>query len=256
MSELKNLKIEKAEGVARITLARPKHNVFNIEMMNELNSELENLIADDDLKCVVILGEGPSWCAGVEVADHKPEMVDEMIATFNRIFELTEKLEVPIIAAVHGACLGGGMEVAIACDIVIAGQKAAFGQPEIKLGFFPPYAAIRLPQIVGPGKAIEICTTGKRYKAEEVLAMGMISKVVEDDNLAGEVDKIVDEIKYNSPLIIRLNKQAVKQHLGMDFQKAIQSVSDLFLNKLMKTEDTLEGIKSFEEKRKPEWKNK
>ncbi len=256
MSELKNIKIEKAEGVARITLARPKHNVLNIEMMNELNSELENLIADNDLKCLVILGEGPSWCAGVEVSDHKPEMVDEMIVTFNRIFELIDKLEVPTIAAVHGTCLGGGMEVAIACDIVIAGQKAVFGQPEIKLGFFPPYAAIRLPQLVGPGRAIEICTTGKRYKADEALSMGLVSRAVEDDNLAGEVDKIVGEIKENSPLIIRLNKQAVKQHLGMDFQKAIQSVSYLFLNKLMETEDTLEGIKSFEEKRRPEWKNK
>ncbi|MGD8521423.1 MAG: enoyl-CoA hydratase/isomerase family protein [Desulfobacterales bacterium] len=256
MTELKHLKIEKADGVARITLARPKHNVLNIEMMNELNGELESLAADRDLKCLVLFGEGPSWCAGVEVADHKPEMADDMIATFNRIFELVDKLEVPTIAAVHGACLGGGMEVAIACDIIIAGKSAVFGQPEIKLGFVPPYAAIRLPHLVGPSKALEVCTTGKRYTAAEAQNMGMVNHVVEDDQFAEATDKLIKEIQANSPLIIRLNKQAVRQHLGMAFPQALQSVSDLFLNKLMKTEDVLEGIASFEEKRRPVWKNK
>ena len=256
MSEMKFLKLEKSQGVARVTLARPKHNVMNIEMMRELNALLEAFSADADLKCVVLLGEGPSWCAGVEVADHKPEMVDEMIATFNRIFELTERIEVPLIAAVHGACLGGGMELAIACDVIIASQKAMFGQPEIKLGFFPPYAAMRLPQLVGPSRAVEICTTGKRYPAEEALTMGMIGYCVEDGLLAETTDKLIKEIAYNSPLIIRLNKRAVKKHLGLDFQSAVDGVSDMFLNQLMKTEDTLEGIASYEEKRKPVWKNR
>ncbi len=252
----KYLKVEKADGVARITFDRPKHNVLNIEMMNELNAELESLIADNDLKCLVLLGQGPSWCAGVEVSDHKPETVNEMISTFNRIFELMDKLEVPIIAGVHGACLGGGMEMAIACDIVVASEKAAFGQPEIKLGFFPPYAAVRLPQLVGPAKAVEICTTGKRYSTKEAKKMGLIAYKADEDKFKETLDKLVAEIQYSSPLIIRLNKRAVKQHLGMDFPKAIQGVSDLFLNVLMKSEDTSEGIRSFEEKRKPVWKNR
>ena len=256
MAELKHLKVEQSDGVARITFARPKHNVLDIEMMNELNGQLEGMAADNDLKCVAIFGEGPSWCAGVEVADHKPEMVDEMIATFNRIFERIDQLKVPTIAVVHGACLGGGMEVAIACDIVVASKSAIFGQPEIKLGFLPPYAAIRLPHLVGPAKAIEVCTTGKRYTAEEAQRMGFVGHVAEDDRLAGYAEKLIGEIRVNSPLIIRLNKRAVKNHLGLDFPDAIQGVSDLFLNTLMKTEDTLEGIRSFEEKRKPEWRNK
>ena len=256
MSDFKCIKIDISGGVARVALARPKHNVLNIEMMRELIAGLENLKADRGLKCVVIAGEGPSWCAGVEVADHKPAQVDAMIATFNRMLELIEGQEVPTIAAVHGACLGGGMEAAIACDIVVAGKSAAFGQPEIKLGFFPPYAAIRLPQLVGPGKAIEICTTGKRYLAEDAKAMGFIAYCVEDARLAEVVDGLVKEIQYSSPLIVRLNKQAVKQHLGQLFPAALKGVSDLFLNTLMKTADTLEGIASFEEKRKPVWKNK
>ena len=256
MTDFKFIKIDSSAGVARITLARPKHNVLNIEMMRELIAGLEALKADRELTCMVISGEGPSWCAGVEVADHKPDQVDAMIATFNRMLELIEGQEVPTIAAVHGACLGGGMEAAIACDMVVAGKTAVFGQPEIKLGFFPPYAAIRLPQLVGPGKAIEICTTGKRYVAEDAKNMGFIAACVEDARLAETVESLVKEIQYCSPLIIRLNKRAVKQHVGLPFPAALTGVSDLFLNTLMKTADTLEGIASFEEKRKPAWKNK
>ena len=256
MSDLRFLKLDKSGGAARITFARPKHNVLNIDMMKELIGELEKLMADRELKCVVIAGEGPSWCAGVEVADHKPAQVDAMIATFNRMLELIESQEVPTIALVHGACLGGGMEAAIACDIIVAGKSAVFGQPEIKLGFFPPYAAIRLPHLVGPGKAIEICTTGKRYVAEDAKDMGFIAYCVEDGRLAETVDTLVREIQYGSPLIIRLNKRAVKRHLGLSLPAGLKGVSDLFLNTLMKTADTLEGIASFEEKRKPTWKNK
>ena len=256
MTAYKHLKIKKTDGVARITLARPKHNVLDIEMMNELNTELDLLSVDTELKCAVILGEGPSWCAGVEVADHKPEMVSEMIAVFNGIFERIDKIEVPVIACVQGACLGGGMEVAIACDVIVAAKSASFGQPEIKLGFFPPYAAIRLPQLIGPAKAIEVCTTGRRYSAEEARQMGFVGYVADDDQLTDTLDQLIGDIRTASPLIIRLNKRAVKKHLGLKFKEALDGVSDLFLNELMKTEDTLEGIRSFEEKRRPQWKNK
>ena len=256
MTHLKFINHQIVEGVATLTFNRPKHNVLNIAMMNELNGQLETLAGDGSLKCMVLAAEGPSWCAGVEVADHRPEMVDEMIATFNRIFEIVHRMPVPTIAAVHGACLGGGMEVAMACDIIVASPKAVFGQPEIKLGFFPPYAAIRLPQLVGPARAVEICTTGRRYKAESAHRMGLVAHLSGEENFQETVDGIVAEIKACSPLIIRLNKQAVNAHLGLDFKQALSGVSDLFLNTLMKTEDTLEGIKSFEEKRRPLWKNR
>jgi cyclohexa-1,5-dienecarbonyl-CoA hydratase len=190
------------------------------------------------------------------VGDHRPEMVEEMIAAFNGIFERVHRMAVPTIAAVHGACLGGGMEVAMACDIIVAAPKAVFGQPEIKLGFFPPYAAIRLPQLVGPARAVEICTTGRRYKAAEAHRMGLVAHLSGEADFAETLDGIVGEIKACSPLIIRLNKRAVNAHLGLDFKRALSGVSDLFLNTLMKTEDTLEGIRSFEEKRRPLWKNR
>jgi len=256
MPDLKHLQFEKADGVARITLNRPKFNMMDIGMMGEINGLLEGFVGDQDLKCVVIDAAGRHFCTGVEVGDHKPDKVGDMIATFNRIFELLEQIDVPVIAKVQGFCLGGGMELAIACDVIVADMGASFGQPEIKVGFFPPYAAIRLPHLVGPAKAVEICTTGKFYSAPEAQIMGMVAHVAEDGRLAETADNIVTEIQANSPLIIRLNKRAVRQHLGMNFKQALEGVSDLFLNTLMKTEDTLEGIASYEEKRKPKWKNK
>ncbi|HCY86887.1 MAG TPA: enoyl-CoA hydratase/isomerase family protein [Desulfobacteraceae bacterium] len=254
MSDYSHIVVERTDEMAHIELARPKHNVLNIPMMNELNTALADIGADDSLKCLVISGQGKNFCAGVEVADHKPEMVDEMVAVFNRIFELINRIDIPVIAQVQGACLGGGMELAIACDTIIAADTAFFGQPEIKLGFFPPYAALRLPELVGPAKAIEICTTGRTYSAAEALTLGFISRTSE--TLEEEVGKAVKEICMASPLIIRLNKRAVKRHLGIGFSQGVKLVSDYFLNTMMKTEDTLEGIKSFEEKRRPQWKNR
>lgn len=256
MSANQFIQVEKNDGVARIRLARPKHNVLDIPMMNEINAELDLLIADDDLKCLVISGQGPSFCAGVEVADHKPEMVDTMVAVFGGIFERFDKLAVPTIAAVRGACLGGGLELAIACDIVMATETATFGQPEIKLGFFPPYAVIRLPQLIGPAKAIEVCTTGRRYSADEAQKMGFVGHVTAEDAFEAAVEKMIKEIAVCSPLIIRLNKQAVRQSLGKSFADALAQANDYFLNTMMKTEDTLEGIAGFEEKRRPVWKNR
>lgn len=256
MTELKFHQMTKAKGVARIVLNRPKHNVFNIDMMQELTELLAQLNNDTELKCVVIAAQGASWCAGVEVSDHKPELAPEMIRVFDALLKQIHALAVPSIAAVHGACLGGGMEVAIACDMIVASKAAIFGQPEIKLGFVPPYAAVRLPHLVGPSRAVEICTTGRRYSAEAVHRMGLVAELLETDAFEEGLEKLIKEIGHCSPLIIRLNKKAVTQHLGMDIDTAMESVSDLFLNQLMKTEDTLEGIKSFEEKRRPEWKNK
>ena len=256
MTELQFHQLAQDNGVARIVMNRPKHNVLNIEMMQELTAVLKDLNGKDDLKCVVIAAQGASWCAGVEVADHKPDLVSEMMRVFNALLKQVHAMGVPTIAAVNGACLGGGMEVAIACDMIVASRAAVFGQPEIKLGFLPPYAAVRLPHLVGPSRAVEICTTGRRYSAEAFHQMGLVAELLDPELFDEGLGKLVKEIQYCSPLIIRLNKKAVNQHLGMGLDAAMDQVTDLFLDQLMKTEDTLEGIKSFEEKRRPVWKNR
>jgi cyclohexa-1,5-dienecarbonyl-CoA hydratase len=254
--ELTYHQLTKENSIARITLNRPKHNVLNMDMMQELTALLAELNGDADLKCVVIVARGTNWCAGVEVLDHKPELAPDMIRIFDALLRQIHALAVPSIAAVNGACLGGGLEIAIACDMVVAAKSAVFGQPEIKLGFLPPYAAVRLPRLVGPSRAIEICTTGRRYSAEAMQQMGIVCDVFDDDALEQGLTKLIKEIQHASPLILRLNKKAVNQHVAMTLDDAMDSVNDMFLNQLMKTEDTLEGIKSFEEKRRPEWKNR
>lgn len=254
--ELKYHQLTKENGIARITLNRPKHNVFNMDMMQELTSVLAEVNEDVDVKCVVIAAQGASWCAGVEVLDHKPELAPDMIRIFDALLRQIHALAVPSIAAVNGACLGGGMEVAIACDMVVAARSAVFGQPEIKLGFLPPYAAVRLPYLVGASRAIEICTTGRRYSAEAMQQMGIVCDLFDDGAFEEGLTKLTKELQHASPLILRLNKKAVKQHVAMTLDDAMDSVSKMFLNQLMKTEDTLEGIRSFEEKRRPDWKNR
>ena len=243
-------------GIARITLNRPKHNVLNREMMQELTSVLAELKGNADLKCVVLAAQGPSWCAGVEVLDHKPELAPDMIRIFDALLRQIHAFALPSIAAVNGACLGGGMELAIACDMVVAAKSAVFGLPEIKLGFFPPYAAVRLPHLAGPSRAIEICTTGRRYSADAMHQMGIVCDVFDDDALEEGLARLTGEIQQASPLILTLSKKAVTRHTAMALHDAMDSVNDMFLNQLMKTEDTLEGIRSFEEKRRPEWKNR
>ena len=148
------------------------------------------------------------------------------------------------------------MELAIACDIVVASSNARFGQPEINLGFFPPYAVVRLPELVGTAKTIEICTSGKIYSAKEAAELGFISRVVEDDHFDSTVSSTIEKICYNSPMIIRMNKRAVKIARGAWLASAAERLNDYFLNSIMKTEDTMERIRSFEEKRSPAWKNR
>jgi cyclohexa-1,5-dienecarbonyl-CoA hydratase len=255
MAKFAHIRFDQTDGIARLTLARPKHNVLSVEMMNEINTVLDALIADDEVKCLVIDAEGRSFCAGVDVGEHAPELAELTISTFGGIFERLDQLDIPVIAAVQGACLGGGMELAIACDIVCAGEAAVFGQPEVRLAFIPPYAAVRLPELVGPAKAIEICTTGRSYSAREACEMGFVGHVYADDALTQEVESFVSAIAASSPLIIRMNKRAVRNVLGKPFAEALAATNDYYLTTLLQTEDMLEGLASFEERRQPVWKN-
>ncbi len=255
MTEYESIRFDLTDGIARLTLAPPKHNVLNVAMMTEIHTVLDQLRADDKVKCLVIDADGRSWCAGVDVGEHRPEMAELTIGTFDGIFTRLDRLDFPVIAAVHGACLGGGMELAIACDIVCAGAAATFGQPEVRLAFFPPYAAVRLPELVGPAKAIEVCTTGRTYTAREGLEMGFVAHVFPDDELADGVAEFVAAIGASSPLIVRMNKRAVRMAVGKAFADAMPAVNDYYLNTLMKTADATEGIASFEERRAPAWRN-
>jgi cyclohexa-1,5-dienecarbonyl-CoA hydratase len=247
---------KKDEGVARLTLNRPPLNVLNIAMMREINAALEGLGAAPSVKVLVLEAvEGSkAFSAGVDVADHTADKVEEMIEVFHRIFRQLDELEVPTVAVVGGAALGGGCELALFCDMVIASEKASFGQPEIQVGVFPPIAAVALPHIIGPKKALEMVLIGDRIRAAEAERLGLVNKVVPPEELRAAADEFVDKLTKLSGAVLRLTKRAVRLGSVGPFAEGLAAVEELYLGPLMATEDAHEGLAAFMEKRAPVWK--
>ena len=165
-------------------------------------------------------------------------------------------LKVPSLAVVNGSALGGGCELALYCDMVIATEKAKFGQPEIQVGVFPPIAALILPRIIGRKKAMELILTGETISAREALAMGLINEVVSEASLAEAVNGWIEKFKKLSGIVLKLTKEAVLSGLNDDMDKGLTVIEKIYLDHLMKTQDANEGLRAFLEKRKPTWKNK
>jgi cyclohexa-1,5-dienecarbonyl-CoA hydratase len=232
MIDLDLHRLEIDEGIAHIVLDRPDHNILTIEMMREMTALLAELNADTGIKCVVLAAQGSSWSAGIEPSDRTPQRAPELVRAFCALLEQMHALEMPSIAAVHGPCLGGGMEMAIACDMLVASTAAVFGLPAVGRGQFSPYAAVRLPYLVGTSRAVEMCATGKRYPAEEVHRMGLACALLSVDDFDAGLAELVQEIQQHHPQALRLNKRAVTRHVGMDIQQAIRSAGELLLTQL------------------------
>jgi cyclohexa-1,5-dienecarbonyl-CoA hydratase len=245
-----------SDGVARLTLNKPPLNVLDIAMMREINTALEGLGDDTTVKVLVFEAvEGSkAFSAGVDVSDHTADKVEEMIEVFHRIFRLLDGLEMPTVAVVGGAALGGGCELVLFCDMVIASEKASFGQPEIQVGVFPPIAAVALPGIVGPKKALEMVLIGDRIRAAEAERLGLVNKVVPPEELRAAADEFVGKLAGLSGAVLRLTKRAVRVGSVGPFDEGLAAVEELYLGPLMETEDAHEGLAAFMEKRAPVWK--
>jgi cyclohexa-1,5-dienecarbonyl-CoA hydratase len=252
----KTVKVEINDGIARLILNRPPVNVLNIEMMQEINSALEIIIETQDLKVVIVAAEGKAFSAGVDVADHTEDKVKQMVEIFHKMFENLIKIEAPVIAVVNGAALGGGCELATFCDIVIASERSKFGQPEIQVGVFPPIAVIMFPRMMYLKNAFELILTGDVISAVEAQRMGLVNKVFPVENFNEESEKYIAKYSNNSAMINKITKHAIYKVLDKDYKKAIKKIEEIYIDKLMKTEDANEGLKAFLEKRKPEWKNR
>jgi cyclohexa-1,5-dienecarbonyl-CoA hydratase len=253
-----HIRFEKKDGAARLVLSKPPYNVLDIAMMREINAALESLSEDTAVKVLVFeAAEGSrAFSAGVDVSEHTADMVEEMIEVFHRIFRLLDGLDVPTLAVVGGAALGGGCELALFCDMLLASEKASFGQPEIQVGVFPPVAAVALPGIIGPKKAMELVLTGDRIRAVEAERLGLVNKVVPPDELETAVDELVDKLTKLSAAVLRLTKRAVQVGSVGRFEEGLAAVEELYLGPLMDTEDAHEGLAAFMEKRAPVWKEK
>jgi len=251
----KHIQTELKEGVAKLTLNRPPLNVLNIEMMEEINTYFEGLLREKSLKLLVIQAAGKAFSAGVDVGEHLGDLVYKMIEVFHKMFRLMDGLKVPSISVVNGSALGGGCELAVYCDMVIATEKAKFGQPEIQVGVFPPIAALAFPRMMGRKKALELILSGDVISAQEALALGMINKIVPEASLGEEAGRFVEKFKKLSGIVLKLTKEATLSGLNDDVEKGLRAIEKIYLERLMKTDDAIEGLKAFLDKRKPTWKD-
>ena len=179
-----------------------------------------------------------------------------MIASFSTMFRRFGELEIPVVMAVDGAALGAGFELVLMADVLIATERAKFGQPEIRLGFFAPLGVAWLPRLVGQARALEITCSGRAYDAQTAQDWGLVSRVVSSDELEAALEETLDDFRKASALVMRMNVRMVKRLSTPTFEEDRKEAERVFLDELMKTEDVQEGIASFFEKRRPEWKNR
>ena len=255
MSDAGTIQLRTEGRTAWITLDRPPLNIIDIPMMHALSKALYDLGSRCDFM-VFQGGGGECFSAGAEVRDHTPERIKQMLSAFHGVFRQLWRAGCVTIAGVRGYCLGGGCELATFCDFVVAGESAMFGQPEIRLGCFPPVAMVTFPYLVGPRAAMHLILTGHSFSAREAQQMGLVSRVVEDELVEQEVNAVLSELNSLSPLIRRRVRQEIWAASGMDFEKLLDAAENLYLNELMRTEDAVEGIRAFIEKRAPVWKNR
>jgi cyclohexa-1,5-dienecarbonyl-CoA hydratase len=242
-------------GLGTIKLKRPPVNVLNIEMMDEINDTLKDWAENRGLKVVLFDADGKCFSAGVDVGEHIGDLAPKMIESFHGMFRLMDRLGAVTVSSVYGSCLGGGCELAIFCDLVIADESAKFGQPEIQVGVLPPIAAQIMPRIIGRKAAMDLILSGRIISAQEAHTMGLINKVVAKGELARETQDFIRPYLSLSAEVLRITKKTVKAGLMDDFEPSLKAIEDIYLNELMKTNDAQEGLKAFLEKRSPEWKN-
>jgi cyclohexa-1,5-dienecarbonyl-CoA hydratase len=250
-----NIEVSLKNGLGAITLNRPPVNILNIAMMEEINNVLDSWQGDKDLKVVLFNAKGKCFSAGVDVGEHMGDLATKMIEVFHGMFRRMDRLGVLTIASVFGSCLGGGCELAIFCDLVLASEGAKFGQPEIQVGVFPPIAAQIMPRIIGRKAAVELILSGKIISAQEALNLGLINNVVKEGELEKEVEAFLKPYMKLSSKVLRLTKKAMMSGLKDDLEPSLRLIEDVYINELMKTHDAHEGLKAFLEKRKAEWKN-
>lgn len=257
--EYKNLILEKEGELAIVKINRPPVNALNSEVVTEIHQLFDELGHDPEVKVIILTGEGKAFVAGADIS----EMVEfdtsggaEFSKNGQAAFDMIENIPKPVIAAINGFALGGGCEIAMACDIRIAVEGAKIGQPEVNLGVIPGFAGTqRLPRLVGKGKAKELIFTGNMISAEEAQQIGLVNQVVTAEVLMETAKQMAKTIASKGPGAIRAAKQVINEGVNYALSKGLELENQAFA-KLFETEDQKEGMKAFLEKRKPKWKDK
>ena len=260
MEEYNNVLYRVEDNIAFITINRPKSlNALNTETLRELDRAVSQAGAADEVKAIIITGEGRAFVAGADISQMRDLTVQEgrsMTILGQEVFTRIENLDKPVIAAVNGFALGGGCELAMACDIRVASDKAKFGQPEVNLGIIPGYGGTqRLPRLVGKGAAKYLIFTGEMIPAEEAFRIGLADKVVPAEELMSSAVSIAKVIMSKAPISIKMAKHAINNGLNVDLKSGIAYEAEAYTT-TFSTEDRIEGMSAFLEKRPAGFKNK
>jgi cyclohexa-1,5-dienecarbonyl-CoA hydratase len=242
--------------IARAILSRPPLNVIDFEMMDDLSAFVADMDAHPEISTLIFAGSDRAFSAGVDVKIHTPDKIAQMLEKFHGVIRRLATTKKLTIAAVRGACLGGGAELAAICDMVFTTDNATWGFPEISLAAFPPVAAVILPMIVGQKRAAELVLTGRQITGEDAMRMGLANEAVPEDELADLIDETAERIGKLSPSALAVCKKAFYAWDSIHFDKGLARAEQIYQNDLMKLEDAKEGIAAFMEKRTPVWKGK
>jgi len=248
--------VEMRAPVARVTLAHPPLNVIDIPMMEELSAALAEIESRSDISVLVFAGTEKAFSAGVDVAAHTPDKIEEMLTKFHAVFKTLVASRKVSIAAVRGHCLGGGAELAMVCDLVVTSEDATWGFPEISLGCFPPVAATALAALIGQKRAAELILTGRTIDGNEAASFGLANYAVRTSQVMGKVEELVEQARKLSSAALAVTKKALYAWDAMHFDKGLARAEKVYLEELMKTEDAREGIQAFLEKRAAQWKGR
>ncbi len=250
-----HIKVEKKKEIGIIALNRPEaRNALNRKMIQELGNALTGLENDLQIRVIIITGN-KDFCAGADIKEMhaiKPEEIETFCRWGHKVFDQLESMGKPVIAAITGFALGGGCELALACDIRIAGKGAKFGQPEVNLGLIPGFGGTqRLSRLVGVGKAKEMIFTGKIIDAKEAESIGLVNRVVKDEELMIAAEEMAQVIAQKAPIAVKMAKALINENQGIE--KGLEKEIDFFAQ-CFTTQDRLEGMNAFLEKRKPQFK--
>jgi cyclohexa-1,5-dienecarbonyl-CoA hydratase len=255
-AKLGRVSLEVDGSVARIVLRRPPLNIIDIPMMEELAQSLAEIESRPDVFMIVVSGQGTAFSAGVDVAAHTPDKVEEMLTKFHAVIRALVATKKVTIAAMHGHCLGGGAELAMVCDIVYTAESAQWGFPEIKLACYPPVACTALAALVGQKRAAELILTGRTIGGKEAAEIGLANRAVPGNGLSAAVDECVGHLRKLSPAALALAKKASYAWDSMHFDKGLARAERIYFEELIKTSDAQEGIRAFMEKREAKWAGK
>jgi cyclohexa-1,5-dienecarbonyl-CoA hydratase len=242
--------------LARITLAHPPLNVIDFQMMDELFAAIQQLEQRKEISVVIIGGGERAFSAGVDVAVHTPDLVQTMLQKFHGVILALTRFSKIMIAEVRGACLGGGAELAMVCDMCFTTPDAKWGFPEITLGCYPPVACTALASLVGQKRAADLVFTGRTFNGGEAAAWGLANEAHPESELRQAIQRTVDYLLQLSPAALAVAKKAFYAWDSMHLDKGLARAEKIYLEELMQTDDVKEGIAAWMEKRKPAWKNK